>query len=92
MIHDDDAISYTEEWLYEMGFADDRSGTPTRGDLHIRPAEIMSGHVSYPAYACIRSLPIPVPKTRGDVRQLCRLLGLEILEKRLTEPGADRVE
>ncbi len=70
----------TREWLLSVGFQPDRAKCPTAGNLHIQPDTIISkdGETSYPSYACIRSVPIPVPQTRGDVLTLCRLLGIEV--------------
>ena len=64
-------LPVTKEWLYSIGFADDSFGCPTFGPLHVNPVQ-----EEYPPYACIRTLPIPVPKTRGDLLTLCRLIGL----------------
>ena len=66
----------TNEWLYAIGFTDDKTGCPTLSALHIRlPA------ADLPVYACVRSFPIPVPRNRGEVRELCRLLGIQTLER-----------
>ena len=72
----------SEEWLHSIGFEDDRTGCPTLGPLHIQHAAItrMDSDVEYPASACVRSFPIPVPKTRGDVRRLCSAMGIELKE------------
>lgn len=69
-------------WLRSVGFTDDRAGCPTLGPLHIQsqPFQRPGRNTEYPAYACIRSLPIPIPKTRQDVRELCRLLGIPLQE------------
>jgi len=78
----DDEEPISEEWLHSVGFEDDRAGTPTAGALHIRHAPLpkMDSDEEYPAHACVRSFPIPVPKTRGDVRRLCRALGIALKE------------
>jgi hypothetical protein len=65
-----DPTPITEEWLKSIGFSDDRAGCPTFSALHIQPDSRV------PQYACIRSFPIPIPKTRGDVMTLLRLLGI----------------
>ena len=77
-----DETPLTEEWLHSIGFEDDRTGCPTLGPLHIQHAAItrMDSDVEYPAHACVRSFLIPVPKTRGDVRRLCRALGIALKE------------
>ena len=83
----DDDAPVTDKWLYSVGFSDDRTGTPTLGPLHIQYAVLTDDNDrEYPAYACIRSLPITVPKTRGDVRRLCRALGIERLESLTPAP------
>ena len=73
----------TAEWLRAVGFVDDRTGCPTLGPIHIRPHWAMEGQDSdreLPPYACVRSLPIPIPKTRSDLRKLCSALGIELKE------------
>ena len=68
-------LPVTREWLYSIGFEDDSFGCPTLGALHVNPVR-EEGVYDYPPYACIRTLPIPVPQTRGDLLTLCRLIGL----------------
>lgn len=72
----DDYLEVTEEWLRSVGFEDDRAGCPTISALHINP----QAQPERPAYACVRSFPIPVPSARGDVRRLCSALGIELKE------------
>jgi|SRR5579864_3241881 len=64
----DDHEAVTTVWLYAVGFLNDRMACPALGSLHIQPGR----------YACIRSVPIPTPETRGDVRRLCKCLGIEL--------------
>jgi hypothetical protein len=79
---DDDGEAVTEDWLVSIGFEPDRSGCPTISGLHIQCQTIVGERGrEYPAYACIRSYPIPVPQTRRDVRDLCRVLGIEMKEE-----------
>lgn len=76
----EDSLPVTEEWLRSVGFTDDRVGCPTLGALHIQPRAFQrpGRNDEYSPYACIRSLPIPNPKTRGDVRRLCAALGVKL--------------
>jgi len=69
-VKDDDDEPLTEEYLHSIGFQDDRAGTPTLGSLHIRPQP----NGDYPAYACIRSVPIQVPANRRILRNLIEAL------------------
>jgi DNA-directed RNA polymerase subunit RPC12/RpoP len=58
-----------DEFLKSLGFAEDKMGALTLGALHIKYGE--------KPYACVRTLPIPVPTNQSDVSELIRLLGLE---------------
>lgn len=69
----DAAEIVTEEWLRSVGFQIAAPfGDHICGALH-RGID-RKGNV----YWCVRSLPIPDPKTRGNVRALCSLLGIEL--------------
>lgn len=72
----DAAETVTEEWLRSVGFQIAAPfGDHVCGALH-RGID-RKGNV----YWCVRSLPIPDPKTRGNVRALCSLLGIELTTK-----------